>query len=335
MERMLEITYLLQQNKETLAERVAVLNLPTANFCKKRAELVRNSAGALEQACYGCITQQIPRGERMSLPQIKEIIDYFAREHQTMFITINGRGDPFHPALAHETREKIRYAAERWDIQAYVFTAGSHLTTDLCSFLAESNTNVMISLYGNRFIDANFFRGKQYSSAQKPLQNEAEIAYNLRRLIETYTEGTLFAQTEGNTTRLGMNYVVSEDDLRDKQKKLAELKRAANAAGLFFICNTPFTAHSRPEIQQQLEHVANQYSNFHLRHSTAVEGQCQMGAGSAVTVDYDGTLLRCPYMHTSHGNGKFFELSREERKSIIQEYYEDRKFPCVMRTHQE
>ncbi len=227
--------------------------------------------------------------------------------------------------------EKIRYAAEK-GIRSYVFTAGDNLDDLTCKELAKYSVSVIISLYGNKFIDADFFDGKQYNSAPKPLQNQKEIAENLRRLLRAYYESP--HQPEEGVTRMGMNYVVSEYDLKDSCAKLKALKEAANKAGLFFICNTPFEKNSDNLVQARLEVMARQYSNFHLRHSTAVGEQCQMGAGSAATVDYDGTLLRCPYMQTAQGQGKFQELSETERQNVLAEYKADRAFPCVMRKHQ-
>jgi hypothetical protein len=190
----------------------------------------------------------------------------------------------------------------------------------------------MISLFGNRFIDADFFAGKKYLSAPKPLQNQAEIAANLRRLIEIYSVQP--HQPEKGATRIGMNYVVSQDDLNDCGAKLAELKQSANNAGVFFVCNTNFEKHRDEDIQNLLEQMANQYSDFYLRHSTAVNGQCQMGAGSSATVDYDGTLLRCPYMDNSDGDGIFQNLLPQQVVEILKIYMNDRQYSCIMRKHE-
>ncbi len=327
---MLEITAELQKHAETLDERIAVLNLPAANFCEKRSELVE-VAGKLERACRSCITEGVKAASRMSLEQIKRTIDYFAQNYGTMYITINGRGSPFHPLLKAETMGKISYAAEK-GIKSYVFTAGDNLDEITCRELADHKASVIISLYGNRFIDADFFEGQEYSSASKPLQNQQEVAGNLRRLLRAYHESP--HQPVEGITRIGMNYVVSESDLADNGTKLKALKEAANKAGLFFICNTPFEKNGDKGAQARLEARAREYSNFHLRHSTAIGEQCQMGAGSGVTVDYDGTLLRCPYMQTSQGQGKFQELSETECQKVLAEYQADRTFPCVMRKHQ-
>ena len=332
MEKMLEITSQLEELGDTLSDQIAILNLPTANFCEKRSERVQIEK-TLEQACVGCITQNIKSPHRMDLLQIKKVIEFFAQNYGTRWITINGRGDPFHPVLKLETMEKIRYAQKQCNIGSYVFTAGNNLDQATCNFLADYGVNVMISLYGNRFIDAQFFQGKQYLSAPKPLQNEAEITENLRRLIASYKKGP--NQPKEGTTRIGMNYVVSEADLKDNKQKLKELKEAANDQDLFFVCNTPFSPHPSPSIKQELELLAREYSNFHLRHTTAVKDQCQMGAGSSATIDFDGTLLRCPYMdNKKQGNGKIQDLSESQFQAVLSAYMQDRSLPCVMRPHQ-
>ena len=195
--------------------------------------------------------------------------------------------------------EKIRYAHEQHGIQAYVFTAGNNLDEITCQTLVNSEANIMISLFGNWFIDADFFSGKEYPTAPKPLQNQAEIAGNLRRLIRTYREHQ--NQPEEETTRIGMNYVVSWRDLSDGGAKVRALKQEANDNGIFFVVNTNFQKHPDDETQRLFEQFAHEYSDFHLRHSTAVNGQCQMGAGSSATIDFDGMLLRCPYMDTKEG----------------------------------
>lgn len=330
MEYKLEITKVLEDIACTLDDRVAILNLPTANFCEKRAEQVL-VGGRPQQACMGCITQQLKTPDRILINEVREIIDYFAESHNTRFITVNGRGDPLHPALSAETKEKIRHAYERWGIQSYVFTAGNNLNEETCTFLAQYKVNVMMSLFGNQFIDTEFFQGKEYSHEEKPLQDKAEIAANFRRLINAYKQSS--TPPENGLTRLGMNYVISERDLADHGMKASALKEAANANGVFFICNTPFQKNSDTAVQQQLEELANQCSDFNLRHSTFVNGQCQMGAGSSATVDFDGTLLRCPYMESSQGDGKFIELPIAERKRILAEYLADKAYPCVMRKY--
>ena len=130
-----------------------------------------------------------------------------------------------------------------------------------------------------------------------------------------------------------MNYVVSECDLADKTR-LVGLKHAANEHGLFFVCNTNFRPHPNFDTQKVLEQIAEEYSNFHYRHSTPVPGQCQMGAGSSATVDYDGMLLRCPYMDNSDGDGRFQEMPMEKIRTVLRSYMLDRSYPCVMGKHQ-
>ena len=81
---------------------VAMLNLPDANICEKRSELVVVN-GEPEQACLGCITQGITSTGILSMDEIKQTINYFAENYGTKFITINGRGDPMHPKLKSNT----------------------------------------------------------------------------------------------------------------------------------------------------------------------------------------------------------------------------------------
>ena len=201
----------------------------------------------------------------------------------------------------------------------------------MSEFLAEHEVNVMISLFGNKFIDAEFFNKKKYFHRIRPLQNEAEIAANLRNLINYYR--TSKRQPKQGTTRIGMNYVVSETDLKD-ERKLRLLKEAANGNKIFFVCNTNFTKHPNEEIQIKLERIANFYSNFNLKHTTDVYGKCQMGAGSSATADYNGMLLRCPYMDNKEGNGKIQNLTEIRIQKVLKSYMEDRKYSCVMRKHE-
>jgi len=326
MEKKLEITARLEELGD-LDRRIAILNLPTANLCEKRRERILVN-GKLQQSCLGCVTQGLTGGKRLSLDEIKELIDFFAIEYGTKFITINGRGDPFHPLLKKETLEKIKYAFARWGIQSYVFTAGQNLDEETCRFLAENETNAMISLFGNRFIDAEFFEGKDYPTSERPLQDKKEIAGNIRRLIKAYKSSQL-----NGITRIGMNYVVSEEDLED-ENRLLQLKDACDRNDIFLICNTQFDRNSDSTMQLRLEQLARRHSSFGLRHSTTVNDQCQMGAGSSATIDFDGMLLRCPYMPNKEGDGLVGKLTIQERKKILQQYIADRTYPCVMRKHQ-
>ncbi|MFH1400579.1 MAG: hypothetical protein ABIH41_03605, partial [Nanoarchaeota archaeon] len=150
VERTLEITRRLEDMAKdgTLDQGIAILNLPSANYCEKRAERIY-ADGALQQSCQGCVTQHIKTRNQLGIDAIKGAIDYFAQHYDTRFITINGRGDPFHPRLKEDNLEKIRYAHEQHSIQAYVFTAGNNLDDRTCQILAEHEANVMISLYGN------------------------------------------------------------------------------------------------------------------------------------------------------------------------------------------
>ena len=267
----------------------------------------------------------------MSPESVRQIIRDFAENHGTCVITINGRGDPFHPVLKAMTLDKIRFAASL-GIRSYVFTAGQNLDSETCRTLAGCGTNVMISLFGNPFIDAGFFNGREYAGAELSFQNEAEIARNLRTLIETYRTLSESAPSliEG-TTRIGMNYVVSERDIADGGMRLRALKEAAEANGVFFICNTEFHLDPNSDKYNQLKVLARENSTLNLEHSTADErGQCMMGAGAAVTIDYDGKMFRCPYMN-GKGDGNFLKMSDAEREEVISAYLRDVGYACALR----
>ena len=77
MELKLEITKKLKDVGDSLDSTIAILNLPAANLCEKRAEVVRTSNGSFEQSCKGCVTQKIKSGEGLPFDKIKEIIDFF------------------------------------------------------------------------------------------------------------------------------------------------------------------------------------------------------------------------------------------------------------------
>src|SRR3989344_1170218 len=99
-EKKLEITKKLEDlaSAGELDNGIAILNLPSANFCEKRAERVQVRE-TLQQSCFGCVTQGIKSKDYLGIDDIKRIIDFFSAEYGTRFITINGRGDPFHPKL--------------------------------------------------------------------------------------------------------------------------------------------------------------------------------------------------------------------------------------------
>ena len=333
VEEKLEITQKLEDlaQEGTLDSIIAILNLPSANYCEKRAERVYVD-GSLQQACFGCVTQGIKSKNYLRVESIKEILDIFAEQYGTRFITINGRGDPLNPQLSALNLEKISYAHQEHGMQAYVFTAGNNLDERTCQTLADNEANIMISLFGNRFIDADFFSGKEYPTAPKPLQNQAKISRNLRKLISTYREHP--NQPQDGTTRIGMNYVVSKSDLTDRGAKIRALKQAANDNQVFFVVNTHFQKHPDEQTQKLFEQFAHEYSDFNLKHSTLVNGQCQMGAGSSATIDFDGMLLRCPYMDNKGGDGKFQDLTPGKIKEVLGKYMVDRSYPCVMRKHQ-
>ncbi len=329
MEHKLEITKKLEDLGEQLdsPDFVAILNLPDANLCSKREEMIELPDKTRRQACLNCITQKIKLGERVSQNEVKEAIDWFAENYDTRFITVNGRGEVFHPDLRDMTLWKIRYAASV-GMQSYVFTPGNDLDDGICQILADYGTNVMVSLRGNQFIDAGFFEGNEYFPPEDPtLQNPEMIAGKIRGLIKAYMESP--NQPEEGTTRLGMNYSVSVDDLEDLTK-LKSLKEAANRNGIFFVCNTDFKPNPNPETQSKLVKLARDYTDFNISHSTGVKGQCQMGAGSSVTVDFNGTMYRCPYM-MGKGDGKFQHMADEERRAIITRYLGDKGFACVLR----
>src|SRR3989338_2796591 len=332
-ERKLEITKKLERLSQegTLDGCIAILNLPSANYCEKRAELIYVD-GELQQSCFGCVTQGISSMNCLDIEKIKGVIDFFAKQYRTQFITINGRGDPFNPRLKKDNMEKIIYAREKYGTQAYVFTAGNNLDERTCQLLAGNEVNIMISLFGNWFIDADFFVGIEYPTASKPLQNQAEIAENLRRLIRTYKEHR--NQPKEGTTRIGMNYVVSWRDLSDSGAKVRALKQEANDNGIFFVVNTNFQKHPDDETQRLFAQFAYEYSDFHMRHSTVINGYCQMGAGSSATIDFDGMLLRCPYMNNEEGDGRFQNLSKDQVKRVLERYMADRSYPCVIRKQQ-
>lgn len=332
MEYKLEITKKLEDlaAQGILDSSIAILNLPTLNLCEKRAERIE-LRGRLVQPCDGCVTQKVKLGKRMSQDQVKEIIDHFVVSYGTRFITINGRGDPFHPKLKEETLGKIVYAHDAHGMQSYIFTAGQNLDEEVCSILARYGANTIVSLFGNPFIDVDFFEGREYPISKPPLQNQALIAGNLRRLIDAYRDSE--NQPEEGTTRVGMSYVVSERDLDDDCAKIKRLKQAANANGIFFNVNTNFNPHPNIEIQRRLKKESREYTDFHLAFTTTVDGYCQMGAGSGATVDHDGTLLRCPYMNNSQGDSNFF-TEPEACVEILQRYMRERTYPCVLRTHE-
>jgi len=316
----LEILQKLENLNDKLfdSSRIVILNLPAINYCEKRAEMTKLPNGQLEQACRGCVTQGIISKERLSIVEVKEIIDFFAKNYRIVFITINGRGNPFHPDIKDETIAKIKYATSK-GIQSYIFTAGNNLDKETCKILAENKVNIMISLFGNQFIDADFFKGKKYDLPEmKHLQNKKELSENIRNLIKIYKDKSVLISN--GFTRIGMNYVISEKDLMDEGDKIKLLKKEANKNGIFFICNTNFVPHPNLEIQKKLEKLSKEYSDFHLNHSTSVKGQCQMGSGSSATVDYNGELYRCPYMN-GQGDGKFQNLSKKRNYGSIKKVY--------------
>lgn len=327
MEFQLEINQLmLDLGEEYLRHNITMLNLPDINLCEKRSEVIEMPDRSQKQSCFGCITQGIGLKDRMTLDDVRLVIDYFAENHGTKILTIPGRGDPLHPLVKDYTFEKIKHAKTR-GLVTYIFNASNNLDPYTCELLSNEGVNVIMSLFGNPFIDADFFAEKQYPTSEGRLQNQAAVAENFRRLVQTYRQSS--NQPVRGTSRLGMNYTVSEADLKD-DTKLRNLKNAANEVGLFFVCNTNFHPNHDLNTRKLLRELAKTYSNFGIEHSTGVYGQCQMGAGSSATVDYNGTLFRCPYMK-GLGDGSFTELPEEDRKLVLDSYQADRKYICVMR----
>jgi MoaA/NifB/PqqE/SkfB family radical SAM enzyme len=327
----LEITKELKDlaKKGKLDNSVAILNMPAANECEKRKQLIMAPSGELVPACGICVTQLILDKNRISPNQIRQVIDYFAQNHETKFITIPGEGNPLHPKVKQETLDKIRYASSK-GIQAYTFNAGNGLDEKTCQILADNKTNVMMSLRGNPFIDADFFRGKQYPSSTGKLQNQARIAEMFRRLIKTYQDNS--NQPEQGTTRLGMNYTVTEIDLRDNGRKLTDLRKAAEDNGIFVVANTEFDLYSNPQTNQETK---KRLGALTFGHSTSVNGVCQMGAGWSITISPEGYILRCPYLGKEMSRGNLFTKSKELDYNLIErvlgEFKTERKYACVLR----
>lgn len=309
----LEINHRLEQMRGRLDKSIAILNVPVAFHCLHK--------------CKGCISRKagremIKKEKKGALPrkEVRKIIDYFKDRYDTKFITVNGRGDPFHPEVRGDTADRIRYARKN-GMQPYIFTAGDNLTGETSKMLSENEANVMISLFGNGFIDTDFFENKKgYKEKQE------EIAYNLRTLITMYRVCGKYP--DKGLTRIGMNYVVREKDLKDRNK-LAELKEAANEYGIFFVCNVDFFLEDA-EVRKKLQELAIENSDFNLVHSTAVDRVCQMGAGSSATIAPNGDLYRCPYMMEG-SDGNFTEMPEEERRRILTGYMIDERYACVLR----
>jgi MoaA/NifB/PqqE/SkfB family radical SAM enzyme len=321
VEKKLEITRRLEARaapngnfKNRLRGTFSILNLPAPFHCGR--------------ACKGCINRQ--PGARKTLEeenrgalspqQTKDIISLFAEKYGTLFITVNGRGDPFHPKVAEETLEKISHA-NSLGMQAYVFTAGDNLDARTSRFLAESGTNVMISLFGNQFLGAEFFDGEAYS------RRDAKVAANLRTLIAEYMSSS--NQPEDGITRIGMNYVLGPDDA-DDHTRLARLKLAANQNGIFFICNRDFDTGAHAEHNGVLTALARAYSDFGLPHSTFADGVCQMGAGSSITIAANGDVYRCPYM-LEGSDGNVLSMGEDGITLLFARYLANREYCCIVR----
>jgi len=284
---------------------VDMLNLPAAFLC--------------ERSCAGCIANHddIAKKEMLGrLPRwsLYDVISLFAKRFGTRHITINGRGDPLHPLIRNETLGKINYAFTL-GLGAYLFTSGSNLDIKACRLLAAHKTNVMISLFGNRFIDAGFFEGKRYEG------EKGRIAANIRMLMHAYKATD---EPGDGLTRIGMNYVVQESDL-ERSGRLRKLHEAAADNGIFFICNTSFS-----ERCDTLREFARENSDFSLPHSTAVDGICQMGAGASITVAANGDIYRCPYM-LEGSDGNIRGMTEEGIRAIIARHRAGDGFACTLR----
>lgn len=294
-----------------LEDSVAILNLPTIFQCQK--------------GCRSCVMQENPRvdrekEERLPFWMMLKAISRFRESFGTEFVTINGRGDPLHPSLVDETLEKIAFSSGR-GIGSYIFTAGENLDDELCRTLAWQEVNVMISLFGNAFVDADFFDGKEYQG------KEGIVAKNIRTLISAFERCE--KQPEEGLTRLGMNYVVGEKDIVN-QSRLMALRAAASEHGIFFICNVNFREETDQLLRKKIRQIAKQNSDFGLEHSTYVDGVCQMGAGSSITIAPDGELYRCPYM-LDGSDGNIATITLEKLSRILSGHIRDKRFSCVLR----
>ncbi|MBI2572331.1 hypothetical protein HYV86_00565 [Candidatus Woesearchaeota archaeon] len=282
-----------------------ILNLPDVNVCEKRSQYVFENDKKV-QACRGCVTSPFAGDDRiLSLDQSIMILD-FAKEHFDIgWITINGYGDPLSGAvmpdgntIKQRTIAKIQHAA-RLGVRSYVFNAGDNLDPQTADIFVENGVNVMWSLFGNKFVDADFFGGREYDeplqlrgTAQQ--QNPARIAANLRDFISTMNRKA--HSPKDGITRLGMNYVFTEHD-RENPQRVERLSQAAQEHGIAFMCNTPFGTTDIILKQAAKQYVPNQRS-----HSTSVYvpslgmEQCQMGAGAVITVGAYGNIGQCPYV---------------------------------------
>lgn len=323
--KMLHITDTLRK-RDDLDKIIAILNLPRPNICTRRGKKVVADDGTIDYSCKGCIAGADKGGPMLSLDSIKGIIDYFKDKYGTIFTTITGKGDPFHPKLVDSSVGILDHSAKRGLIP-YVFTAGDHLDDRVIKALVDSKANVMISLLGNPFIDADFFAGKTYPKITDPgFIDPHAIAGSIRKLISAYKD----IPTPAGTTRIGMNYVIKPADLKDDSKVKA-LSMAAADHGIFLICNPYFAPDIDATTTDALAKMAKKYSHFHLTHSTGFDGRCHVGAGSSATVDYDGRLFRCPHM-TDGDDGNFTDLIKTgDISKVLAKYIADRKYSCMMR----
>jgi sulfatase maturation enzyme AslB (radical SAM superfamily) len=309
MERKLEITRKLEMmGRAELKRRVAILNLPAPFHCTKK--------------CTGCIARGKTRLEaagKKDWSKMKPFVEYFSDEHGTRFISINGRGDPFHPSVRDETMEKIRYV-RGMGIQSLVFSSGDNLDDEVIGFLIEHEVNVMISLFGNGFVDAELFDDKRYGAEDR------KIADSVMKLVKA--NGRNLPRLRG-TTRVGMNYVLSPGDLQ-QPSRMINLRKAAVENDVFFICNLNFVPEKDEEVRERLMVLAEENSNFRMHHSTEVDGVCRMGAGSSLTIAANGDIYLCPYMF-ENSDGNVFELSLGEIRGIIEEHRGMRPVRCVLR----
>ncbi len=314
------------ENGDMRTGRVLVLNLPAPFYCTR--------------GCRECISKSQPgisneKQAPLAPETIRKAIDLFATGYGTRYITINGRGDPFHPQIREETLRKIGHASDRYGIQSYVFTAGDGLDPELCEFLNDRKANVMISLLGNPgLVDPRFFQGAGHTGFK------GIIAENIRRLIETYRTSDRGVDTE--ITRLGMNYVVFPDDLAESRRALLlEFKMAAEGAGVYLGANLPFDlVRFQPDTVRELRGLAVELSSGGIVHSTVVNGVCQMGAGSSLTMAANGDVYRCPYQGGGPGQeslgtiracSSLGEMDDRVFKILEKINAAGQQFACVMR----
>jgi hypothetical protein len=214
---------------------------------------------------------------------------------------------------------KISCASEL-GIQALLFTSGDHVDPELAASLARHRSNLVVSLFGNPFVDADFLA----DHTVHPAFSEP-AARGLYYLMSAYA-----LEPESESTRIAFNYVVSESDLRDPTR-LAALKVAIESHGFCLVCNTDFFPEKyHADVWAALGRLAIEYSTLGNPHTTVVDGVCQMGAGSSFTIAANGDIYRCPYL-VGNPDGNITVISPEELDGLISKYKLHREFACVFR----